>query len=605
MESESLDKRTTFGFVLIMLVLMVWMWVQAPPPATQPVPRADSLQQAEIASQESLRTVAKQEPPPTVAPSPGEAYGKYFAPHTTGTEKVVIVKTDLYTAEVTTKGGLIKKWDLRQYLTWDKQPVQLVDFDHGGDFSLLFMSTDGKKVDTRNLYFEFGISPRTTVELKKDESYAVDLVLSISPEKKIIKRYVFTNGKYDIRTDVTLVNLQDVVANYEYQVTWDHGLRYAEHNSVDESSFAMGYAYSGGELIEIDATNTGQAEPRDIAGTTTWVATRTKYFGLAIIPEEGKSQGAYLGGEHTPQPDQGVKETYSLALKMPYRGASQETSSFLLYLGPLDYSTIKSYDRNLDEILSLGAAWIIRPIAEYILIPLFQVLHLFIPNYGIVIIVFSMIIKLALHPLTRTSMRSMKKMQALQPMMNELREKYKDDPQKMNQAVMNLYKEYGVNPAAGCLPMLLQMPILFALWSVLRSEIGLRQANFVGWIQDLSIPDSVVTLPFTIPFFGITDVSGLALAMGATTYLQQKTGGMTDPRQKAMLWMMPIMLTLVFNNLPSGLNLYYFVFNLLSIAQQIWINKHHGDQPLRKVEPKKRTGGIMAKLTKDMPKVGR
>jgi len=172
----------------------------------------------------------------------------------------------------------------------------------------------------------------------------------------------------------------------------------------------------------------------------------------------------------------------------------------------------------------------------------------------------------------------------------------------MNQQIMNLYKEYGVNPAAGCLPLLLQMPILFALWSVLRSSIELRQASFVWWIHDLSIPDTVLTLPFTIPLLGMNEVSGLALAMGVTMFIQQKMT-VTDPRQKAMVWMMPVMLTLLFNSLPSGLNLYYFVFNLFSIVQQVYVNKQHAEEPLRKVDPKKRSGGIMGKLTKDLPKL--
>src|ERR1044071_8069148 len=135
------------------------------------------------------------------------------------------------------------------------------------------------------------------------------------------------------------------------------------------------------------------------------------------------------------------------------------------------------------------------------MIPLFKFIHLIIPNYGIVIIVFSLIIKIALHPLTKASMTSMKKMQSLQPMMDEIKEKYKDDPQKMNQQVMRLYKEYGVNPAGGCLPMILQLPILYALWAVFSATIELRQAHFVWWIQDLSSPDVVATPPFKIPFF--------------------------------------------------------------------------------------------------------
>jgi YidC/Oxa1 family membrane protein insertase len=187
-------------------------------------------------------------------------------------------------------------------------------------------------------------------------------------------------------------------------------------------------------------------------------------------------------------------------------------------------------------------------------------------------------------------------------MMNEIREKQKDDPQKMNQQIMNLYKEYGVNPAAGCLPLLLQMPILYALYRVFSSSIELRQAGFMLWITDLSIPDTIGKLPFTLPLFGISTVSGLALAMGITMFIQQKMT-VTDPRQKSMVWLMPIMMTLLFNSFPSGLNLYYFVFNILSIGQQLLINRQHESEPLRKVDPKKKSGGIMERLTRDLPKL--
>jgi YidC/Oxa1 family membrane protein insertase len=598
-----MDKQTTLGFILIGIVLIVWMWMQAPPPRQLPPGKLDSLRKSEVTAKESLFT---EQPPLSqrIAQSPAtpEGLGKYFAHLGAGTEKILVVKTNRYTAEITTKGALIRKWELHDYTSWDNHPVQLVDFDHGGDYSILFTSSDGKLINTRTLYFESDFPGWKTVELKEGETFSVDLVLPIANDKKIIKHLTFTNGKYGFDTEIKFENMADVISNFEYQVTWENGLRYAEQNSVDESNFAMAYAYSGGELTEVDASKVGEVARRDINGATGWVATRNKYFALALLPEEGKCQGAYLEGVRLQQPDKGVKENYTLALKMPLKGSSEETAKFTMFLGPLDFAVVKSYDRGLDQIMSLGAAWIIRPISEYVMIPLFQFLHMFIPNWGFVIIVFSIIIKLALHPLTKTSMTSMKKMQALQPMMNEIKEKYKDDPQKMNQSVMNLYKEYGVNPAAGCLPMILQMPILFALYSVFRAAIELRHAHFIGWIHDLSIADTIVTLPFTIPFFAITQVSGLALAMGVTMFLQQKMT-VTDPRQKAMVWMMPVMMTLLFNSFPSGLNLYYFVFNVLSIGQQMWITKRHGEEPLRKVDPKKKAGGIMARLTKDLPKL--
>jgi YidC/Oxa1 family membrane protein insertase len=257
----------------------------------------------------------------------------------------------------------------------------------------------------------------------------------------------------------------------------------------------------------------------------------------------------------------------------------------------------------LENIVGLGWTWLIRPISEYVMLPLMSFLHYLIPNWGLVIVVFSIIIKIALHPLTRSSMRSMKKMQSLQPLMTEIKEKYKDDPQKMNQQVMNLYKEYGVNPAGGCLPVLLQFPILIALYNVFRATIELRQGSFVWWITDLSIPDRIFTLPFEIPFFGVRDVSGLALLMGITMFVQQKMT-VKDPRQKAMVWMMPVMMTLLFNGFPSGLNLYYFVFNVLSIGQQVMINRQGDDEPPRKVEPKKKkSSGVFAKLGKNLPRL--
>lgn len=596
-----MDKQTTIGFILIGVVLVIWMWVQAPPPSQKRTAGPDSLRLGQVAAKE----VPKPEPPvaahDTVALSAEDVFGKYFASRATGIEKVIVVKTDLYTAEISTRGGLIRKWELTKYKSWDGHPVQLVEFDRGGDFSLLFTSSDGKLVDTRNLFFEAHEAMWTTYQLSGDQSIAIDLRLPVAEGRWLVKRMSFTNGKYSFDTGFQFIGMDQAISNYEYQVVWENGLRYAERNSVDESNFSLAYAYSGGELIELDAGKNAEVAKRDINGATDWVATRNKYFALAFLPERGVSQGAYLEGSRSLAAENGVKKNYTLALKMPLKSGN-ENAKVTVYLGPLDFDVVKGYQRGLEQIMSLGSAWIIRPISEYVMIPLFQFLRMFIPNFGWVIIVFSIIIKFALQPLTRTSMKSMKRMQALTPLMNEIREKYKEDPNKQNQAIMNLYKEYGVNPAAGCLPMLLQMPILFALYAVFRSSIELRQSAFMFWIRDLSIPDTVVRLPFTIPLFGITDVSGLALAMGVTMFLQQKMT-VTDPRQKAMVWMMPVLMTLMFNSLPSGLNLYYFVFNLLAIGQQMWFNKKSEDVPLRKVDPKKRTGGIIARIAKDLPKM--
>jgi YidC/Oxa1 family membrane protein insertase len=260
---------------------------------------------------------------------------------------------------------------------------------------------------------------------------------------------------------------------------------------------------------------------------------------------------------------------------------------------------LKEIKLNLTEIVDFGTffglKFIVRPIAEYLLLPLFKFLNLFIPNYGFVIIVFSLIIKIVVYPLTRKSFQSMKKMQQLQPMISEIKEKFKDDPQRMNKETMKLYQTYEVNPAGGCLPILLQMPIFIALWGLFQAAIELRQQPFIFWINDLSVPDVIFDLGFKLPLFGIQEISGLALLMGITTFFQQKMS-IKDPKQQALIYMMPIMLTILFMTFPSGLNLYYFMFNVFSIAQQYYINHKHDEIKLVPIDPSKRKKGFMQRL---------
>ncbi len=594
-----MDRQAILGFILIGLVLMIWMWLNAPPPPTRKALHTDTIPSAQRAQADTVPAKQVQEPIEAKYQQE-EGYGEFFSSRRQGVEKILIVDTDLYTVEITTRGGLIRKWELKNFKTWNQYPVQLVDMAQGGDFSLLFLSKDGKQINTRNLYFEGDFPAWKKVVLKGDDSVSVDLVLPVSEGKNIVKRLTFTNQRYSFDAEFIFRNVADVIAGFEYQILWEYALPYAEHNSIDEAYYSQAYAYSGDELAELDAASELESPHKDISGVTDWVAARNKYFAVALLAATGTSQGAFIEGRRHGLPDRGVKETYSIALKMPFKGTVEQRSKVTVFLGPLDFKLVRSVGRSLDQIMSLGAAWIIRPITEYALIPLFIFLNLFIPNWGVVIVVFSIIIKIALHPLTKSSMNSMRKMQKLQPMMNELREKYKDNPEQMNKAIMNLYREYGVNPAGGCFPLLLQMPILFALYNVFSSTIQLRQSHFVWWINDLSIPDTIVNLPFTIPLFGMNQLSGLALAMSITMFIQQKQA-VTDPRQKALIWLMPIMMLLIFNSLPSGLNLYYFVFNLLSIGQQLWVNKKHGDEPLKKVDPKKAQGGWIGRLAKNIP----
>ncbi len=587
-----MDRQSILGFILIFVMLMVWMWYNAPPP-TQPLTQGQAKTQDTVKAPSQPAQPAKQE-------KQTDPFSKFFAARAQGKERIITVETDLYTAQISAKGATVLRWELKQHKTWDGHPLQLVDYEKNGDLSLLFTTSDGRLVNTHDLYFDADVS-FDYVKVENFE-FKIKFTLPSAGGGSIIRHFTFRNGEYGFETGVTLQNLSNVIANFEYQLVWESGIRYAEHNSVDESGFAAAYAYAGKELTHLDAPNVGEHVQRDVSGAVEWVATRNKYFALAIMPQSPVSEGAFLEGNRKAMPDHGALEIYGVAIKMPFKGASEENSTFKVYMGPLDHSLLKSYNNGLEGIMSLGWEWLIRPIAEYVFLPVLSGLHYVIPNWGLVIIMFSVLIKIALHPLSKSSMKSMKRMQALQPMMEEIKAKHKDDPQKMNQGVMNLYKEYGVNPAGGCLPIILQMPILYALYVVFQAHIDLRQANFVWWITDLSIPDTIVSLPFHIPIFGMKDISGIALLMGITMFVQQKMT-VKDPRQKMMVWLMPVMLTLVFNGLPSGLNLYYAVFNILSIAQQILINKQHDKEPLRKVEPKKRRGGIFGKFPDELRKL--
>jgi YidC/Oxa1 family membrane protein insertase len=390
------------------------------------------------------------------------------------------------------------------------------------------------------------------------------------------------------------------ISNNTYYLVWDNGIRFVEENTVNEAGYSSADIYYGEEKVVIDAPSDGEEIKKDFNGRVDWVAVRNKYFAVVIIPQNPSNvEGAGVVGHAVPLQNYGITEIYNTRITLPYSGSEKEKQSFQLYIGPVDYDRLKGIGHNLENLVDFGSffglKFVVRPIAEFVLLPLFNFIHLFIPNYGLVIIVFSLIIKIVVYPLTRSSFQSMKKMQLLQPKISEIKEKFKEDPQKMNKETMRLYQTYGINPAGGCFPLLLQMPIFIALWGLFQAAIELRQQPFVFWINDLSLPDVIFDLGFKLPLFGVQDISGLALLMGITTFVQQKMS-VKDPKQQALVYMMPIMLTILFMTFPSGLNLYYFMFNVFSIAQQYYINHTHKDMELVPVDRSKKKPGFMSRL---------
>ncbi|NCQ18752.1 MAG: membrane protein insertase YidC [Ignavibacteria bacterium] len=601
-----MEKQTTIAFVLIGAILMVWLYLNTPntPPAKQKkqevVKYEDSNKVATLKKEEAKEIPVKKDSVSlgsffTAAPSP---------------EKTIVVENDEAIIELSTKGGKITKYYLKKYNNWQytetlngkpyyKKNVQLLNYSKGSSFDLAFITSEGKAVSTADLSFISSVTT-TDIKLSGKDSLTLSFLYKTKNNGYIQKNFTFYGDRYDTRFTVEFSKLNSLVTNGMYDVVWNSGLRFVEENSVDEAAAANSSVFSGGEQIIVDAPGGGEKIEKDFSGKIDWITIRNKYFAAIIAPESTENvEGAYIKGNSYHWPDGGIKEVYSTRLKMKLNNSEKTSESFLIYLGPISYDLFKNYGKDFDKIIDfggfIGLKVIVRPIAEYLMLPLFKFLHLFIPNYGFVIIIFSLIIKLVTYPLTKSSMHSMKKMQMLQPKIAEIKEKFKEDPTKVNKETMKLYSTYGINPAGGCLPMLLQMPIFIALWGMFQTVIELRQQPFLFWIHDLSKPDIIYNLGFKLPLFGIDQISGLALLMGITTFIQQKQT-MKDPQQQAMIYIMPVMLTFLFMSFPSGLNLYYFLFNLFSIAQQYYVTNYGKQEILEPVKNPKKKSGFMQRM---------
>ena len=611
-----MDKQTTIAFVLIGGILVLWLYFSTPKQPEQINGKTDTTSVAYDSNntRQAAGNKITESPKPAAetvsTKSDSSSFGKYFsAPK--GNEQIITVENDLVRLELSSRGGDIKKYFLKDYNNWyskkgdaDKDfyysHVQLVNYPEGGGGpDLSFVSTDGKAINTSKLEFVPNAT-KSYYKLSGTDSLIIVYTLKVSENKYLEKTFIFYGDKYSLKCNLKLVGLNSVISNNDIDFVWNKGLRNVEENSVDETSYSNASVYYGGDHVVVDPPKVGEKAEKDFNGSVDWVAVRSKYFAAIIAPQSSSAiDGAYVEGFRNNLKDNGQNTIFNIRLIIPFNNSDLEQKNFTIYIGPADYNLLKTYGHNFDEIVEfgnfLGLKFLIRFISLYLLLPMFDMLHKFIPNYGIVIIVFSLIIKLILYPLTKSSFQSMKKMQLLQPKMTELKEKYKDDPQKMNKETMKLYSTYGVNPAGGCLPLVLQMPIFIALWGLLKLAIELRQQPFVWWITDLSRPDVILNLPFKIPFFGIDQLSGLALLMGITTFIQQKMS-VKDPKQQSLVYIMPVFLTILFMSFPAGLNLYYFMFNVFSIAQQYYINQKHDGMELVPVKNPKQSKGFMSRM---------
>tara|TARA_B000000532_G_scaffold44511_1_gene33575 strand:+ start:3964 stop:5658 length:1695 start_codon:yes stop_codon:yes gene_type:complete len=400
------------------------------------------------------------------------------------------------------------------------------------------------------------IRPGQTLRLENNDSLVVVMEKTINDET-VIKKTTFYADKYIIDHDYSLTNTPQPVS-----VVWADGINSTEKNLFEEITYSSGYVAQSKEINSISFTpkNANDKEDRvSFSGKTDWVAIRNKYFINALISKN--SFGGSLSGSSHQLNNESVIPVYKMELEFP----SSEVS-VSQFFGPLDVDVIESSNTYLDRVMNFG--WLpIQPFSRSVLW-LLKKLHVLGINYGVILILFAFMIRIITGPLTRKSFESTQKMQKIQPRLKKIQEKYKNDSQRLNKEMVALYKETGVNPLGGCLPMLIQMPLLFSLFIVFRSTIEFRGAPFFGWISNLSQPDTIFDLSFSIPLYG-NQVAFLPFLLGISMFLTQRLSMATmDKNTKPMMYMMTGFFFILFNSFPSGLNLYYTVYNFLNYFQQ-------------------------------------
>ncbi len=602
-----MNRDTIIAFILIGIILIFtqtsyYKKMVMPQSQSTKQPRAveDTLRRKPAANKPkvSKKTVTVNKAPglktPLVAKKKNLQLNKLLSKNAIGKKaKIITVETPLYQAKVSSIGATITSWKLKKYNRFNGKPVQLIYGKGQNDLGLLFF-TDNDTIDFGTVNYNLSIEKEgqedSLVVLNEHRPIATVLArLSLKNGEKIVKRFVFYKDKYNIDFIVDLDGFDSWVANNSYYITWKSGLSPTEKRLRDDEGYSKVYTMMGKELDEFAIGNKPEYKKKKMIGSVTWAAVRTKYFTSALISKRKQGRAIIVEGRGIPVGRKNIIKCYSTTVEMPLNSGTVTTDTFAVYIGPLEYNIVRKLGVKLDKVI-MSSGWyerLFRPFSIAILVS-FKFLHNFIPNYGWVIIVFSLLIKIIVYPLTHKSYVSMKKMQLVQPLMAEIKEKYKNDPQRMNKETMKLYKEYGVNPMGGCLPTLLQMPLLVGLFIVFRSTIELRGAPFLWWIKDLSMPDTIATLPFAIPMYGNT-INVLPIIMGFTMYFQQKMTTQ-DPKQKSLTYLMPIFFVLLFNSFPSGLNLYYTLFNILTIAQQHFVKTDKLElKPAKKKPTKQRS----------------
>lgn len=583
-----MDKNTATGFALIFVLMLAWFYF------TMPSEEELAQQQRERAIQDSLALV-EQNRQSAIPQSQTEEQGTpgitedrsdetatpqgLFAEASSQEESKIIVETPLYKAVFTNKGAGPSSFLLKQYDTWDGYSVQLISDSSRSVYNIGFLSTENYYVETQAFNFT-PLTAENEIFLGENDTREIAYELALEDGRRLQVTYQLSGDTYEIKADVRFSGLRNYVIGHAIDFGWTTPLNFTERDESQDALETAAYVYSGGELEKFKVDKPGRQE-QAINGTIDWVASKTKFF-TQIIKPVSPTDAAQISGEVSGTDDNpNTEHRYVTSVQTDLD--EEGLAAFRLFIGPMQYRDLQTFDEHAYDMVDVGWKWLrwfSDPFVRWMVIPFFEFMNRFTSSFGLIIIVFATLVKLVLAPLTYKSYKSMAAMGKLQPMMKEIQEKYKDNPQKQQKATMDLYRKHKVNPLGGCLPNLLQFPILITLWRYFQNSILIRQEEFL-WANDLSAPDYIISLPFSIPFLG-SQIAGFVLLMTAAMIVQSRlTGGMSGGgasspmagQMKVMQYIFPVMLLFIFNNFASGLSLYYLVFNVLSIIQQFFIKR--------------------------------
>lgn len=574
-----MDRNSLIGFALVAAIMITWFAFFQPEPETitdlNPVAQDSSALESPSAETASLSENTRELADTLISDSLiqdniKDEFGS-FAPVAQGNESFLTKKTDLLTLKFSSKGGrLVGAW-LNEHKTYDGKTLPVISEDDFNRFNLTF-AHGNRTINTEDLYFTLNFQNDTLIRYRAE----------IAPGRYLDMAYSFRNNQYDVGFQAEFVELSDLIRNKHVEFTWDLAIPRTE-KAIENMRNQSTIYYQNGEDVESLNAASQETESENVKLNTTWVAYKNHFFSAILIPNQPFEE---IKIECSLPATDSINKYMKGVYHVPAAFKGDEAIGFKLYLGPNEYYALKSYDRDFDQMISLGWSFI-SYINKFIVLPTFKFLEGHIASYGIIILILALLIRIIVFPFAIKSYVSMAKMRIVNESQDvkDLEEKHKNDNTKLQTEKMAYYSSVGVSPLSGCLPLLFQMPIILAMFSFFPASIELRQQPFL-WAEDLSSYDSVLDLSFAIPFYG-SHVSMFTLLMTlstiAFTYVSQKTQGSTNPQMKQLQWMgyvMPIIFLGILNNYASGLSYYYFVANVLSITQSYVIKASINDKKL-------------------------